>query len=300
MKTFLKNSLAFFIIFFFVEKGCYYFLNQAPKKEYDTRLEQVLEGKMNKDIIILGSSRGADNILAGQIEKETNNSTYNLSFQGSDVTFQSFVLETLLRFNKAPKIVLLSIDDPYLFDGEESLVFRYDRLYPLAKYNYINDVLIAHKKNNILSNFFCLSRINNIDINLKTSKKTSVIPIDNYGSMPLTGQKKGAKLIYDDKIKGYSKLNENKKKIEAFLKIKQLCNQHNIKLFYVFSPSFCKFNSSFYARFTLDYQNDNTILYDSLNPIYKEKEYFYDESHLNIIGATIFTKEISNYINQNK
>ena len=298
MKPFLKNSLLFLFVFFILEKGFYYFLQQAPKLEYDTRLEQVVEGEMNKEIIVLGSSRGADNILAGEIEKATGLTTYNLSYPGSDVTFHAFILETLLRFNKAPKKVILAIDNPYEFIPEKTLVFRLDRLYPLSKYNYINQELINQNEKNSFSKVFCLARLNKSTFSFKKQGVPVFNPIDSFGSMPFL--KKSAKIKFEYKriLNDYSKAIEVKEKVNAFKDIQQLCEANNVELIYVFSPNFRTFNTAFYNRFNKEVETKNKIMiYDSLNPIYKNEEYYYDESHLLKKGALVFTKEIADFIN---
>ena len=38
-------------------------------------------------------------------------------------------------------------------------------------------------------------------------------------------------------------------------------------------------------------------MYDTTNEIYKNKVFYYDESHLTRRGASIFTREISTFIN---
>ncbi|MCW2119445.1 hypothetical protein [Flavobacterium sp. 7A] len=296
MKRFLKNSLLFLLVFFVVDKGFYYFLIKAPEREYDTRLEQILEGKINKDIIILGSSRGADNILAGQIEKVTGQSTYNLSYPGSDITFHNFIFKSLLKFNKKPKMIILAIDNPFEFRFESTLVFRLDRLYPLSKYNYINQELILQKQKNLLSKFFCLARINRSNFSFKNIPMSLQNPIDNWGSMPFENKSKNIKINYNYSNKEYDSGTEINTKLEAFRAIQIGCKEKNIDLIYVFAPSFGEFNTAFYNRFLKEVQKKNVMVYDSLNPVYKDPAYFYDESHLLETGAKIYTDEIITFI----
>jgi hypothetical protein len=296
MKFFLKNSILFLLVFFLIDKGFYYFLVKAPEREYDTRLEKVFDGKMNKEIIILGSSRGSDNILAGQIEKVLGQKTYNLSYQGSDITYQHFMLNTLLKFNRKPEKVILLIDNPYEFDSKESLSFRIDRLIPLAKYNYFNNELIAQNEKNLFSKIFCLGRLNREQITFNQTKKTSIIPIDSHGSMPLFQKKENSVLLFAKKKKEYFEKKESKQKLVAFKKIQHLCKKNGIELIYVFSPSFMEFDTAFYNRFLKEVDEKNVMVYDSLNPIYKNTDYFYDESHLLEKGAEVYTNEIITFI----
>ncbi|OEK08852.1 hypothetical protein A8C32_00825 [Flavivirga aquatica] len=300
MKHFLKHIILFSIIFFVVEKGCYYFIQHAPTKEYDKRLELILKGEMNKDVVIIGSSRGANNIIAKQLEQETKLSTYNLSYRGSNIDFHEFILSTLLKYNKPPKKVFLVIDPVYEFKKEKTLNFRIDRLFPLKKYNYINNELIKRNKKNILSKFFCVSRVSKKDFNLK---KVNVLPINimsSHGSKIITSKKERI-MTFNNNIEIYSKQDEKQEQIDSFYKIQALCKLQEIELIFVFPPNHSRFNMSFYKRFRKLIKKENRILvYDTLNPKYKNKDYYRDESHLLKKGAEIFTSEISEFILNSK
>ncbi|MBP0904530.1 hypothetical protein ACFSKN_11565 [Mariniflexile gromovii] len=297
MKLFFKHIIIFALAFFIVEKGVWFILNETPKKQYDKRLELLIKGKINKDIIVLGSSRGAGNILAGQLEKETGLTAYNLSYQGSNVDFHKFILETLLKFNKAPQYVLLSIDNSSQFIKDESLNYREDAVLPLTKYNYINNELVNEKINSPLSYAFFLGRYNKFHSLFRDAFVNTRNPIDSFGSMGIL-KKNDVKLNYVEKTEKYNQNFEKASRIKAFKNIQKLCKLNNIKLVFVFSPSFYNFESSFYTRFKkLDESENGIFVYDSTNNIYRNQEYFYDKTHLFINGAKIFSTEISNFIN---
>ncbi|RAJ16989.1 hypothetical protein LY08_00767 [Olleya aquimaris] len=274
---------------------------KAPQREYDKRLEFVLKGEMNKDIIILGSSRGASNVLAGQLEKETGLKTYNLSYEGSNVLFHNFILKTLLKYNKSPKKIIIVFDLPYQFIEEKSLIFRADRLYPLSKSNYINEQLIKHEKKNWISWFFMLARLNKVHLEFNNKNPFRYNPIDSLGSRPYIIKKDTKNPEYLSTITKYDSALELPEKIEAFTNIQKLCSENNIELIVVIPPNFKKYNSSFTKRIKKLLLQDNRLyVYDTLNPIYKNEDYFNDSSHLFKNGAKIFTSEISTFINQNK
>ena len=57
------------------------------------------------------------------------------------------------------------------------------------------------------------------------------------------------------------------------------------------------FNSSFYKRFLeLVHTKNNVFMYNESNSIYKQKSTYFDQSHLMIEGAKVFTTEISEFI----
>lgn len=300
MKLFLKHILIFGIVFFLVEKGLCYFVYQSPEKEYDKRLQMILEGQMDKDIIILGSSRGANNISAKQLENQTGLSSYNLSYRGSNIIFHEFVLESLLKFNSSPKIVLLCIDNGYEFVSEKSLNFRYDRLNPLKNYNYINNILIQRNKKSYFSKFFCSLRVDRQDFSFN---KVNVLPVNimtSHGSK-LLNAKPNSDLLFGEKPKVYNKALEQLDKLNAFEAIKELCSLNNIDLYFVFTPSYADFDISFYNRFkTLTNRAEHLVIYDTVSGIYKNKNLFRDSTHMFKNGAELFTSEISVLINQSK
>lgn len=299
MKQFLKYILLIGIIFFVLEKGFYYFIHHAPQKEYDKRLELILEGDMDKDIIVIGSSRGAKDIIAKQIEDVTKLSTYNLSYRGSNVDFHEFILSTLLKYNESPKKVLLVLDGVFEFLETPTLNFRSDRLLPLKKYNYINNELIIRGDKSILSRVFCLSRIDRNDFSLKRINVGPNDTLTSHGSMIETIKLK-KDIVFNKQPEEYTTKKEIPQYLKALNSIKDLCNVNNIELIFVFPPNFESFNTSFFNRFSELINQEKVFVYDTLNPKYKDKEYYKDDSHLLKNGAELFTSEIIDFINKNK
>jgi hypothetical protein len=292
MKKFIKNVLIFSFFFFLVDKLFYPLLIILPSLESDNRLEKLVNGRIDKDIIILGSSRGARGLIAKQIEDSLDLSVYNLSYPGSNIEFHEFLLQTLLKFNNKPKVVLLVVDDKSEL-MESSLEYRYDRLYPLSKYSYINNEMIERKKKTYLSKGFILSRLNRSNFDLRKKRFSKLDTIAACGSMIISFQKKDMKWIFNNLNNTYDKENEVPAKIDSYLNFQRLCTSNNIKLVVVFPPNFKSYNSKFEERLrTLSNRNTVFYTYDTLNIEYKYKSFYYDESHLQRYGASIFTNEI--------
>ena len=300
MKQFIYKVLLFGIIFFVVDKLFLVFLFVAPTLEVDKRLEMLIEGKINKDIIVMGSSRGADNIIAGQIEKQTKLSSYNLSYPGSDIDFHEFILKTLLKYNQKPKIIVLAIDNPSELMFDKTLNFRLERLYPLVKYNYYNQVLIDKEGRTQLSRFLCLARLNRGNFSFTKKKMPKQNPILDCGSMPFVTENKSFKFDFDKKV-NYLAKKELESKRKQFLEFGAICKENNILLIYSFSPNYRKYNSGIENRIRqLSTSENKFFIYDTTDTRYKNLAYFYDEAHLNHNGAKIFTSELSKFINLNK
>ena len=301
MKKFLLHLCLFACIFFTVDKLFYVFIAHAPTLEVDKRLELLMEGKINKEILIIGSSRAAENIIASQIEKETNQSAYNLGYPGSSIEFHSFLLKTLLKYNKKPKIIVLTIDNPSEFLPEKTLNFRNDQLYPLVKYNYITQELIDRKEKNVFSKFLYLARINKVNFDLTQRKQAVKNPLRPDGSSPFLFKKSERKFSYTNDNGKYPVDKEIKTRLKSFLEFQNTCKNNNIQLVLCYTPNFKSFNTNFEKRMQqISLKENFTFIYDTTNTKYKNIDYFYDESHLNYTGAKMFTSEISSYINNLK
>jgi hypothetical protein len=294
MIKFAAKLLIFAVIFFAYDKIFLIVANRSAEAEIDKRLESLINGEINKDIIITGSSRGSRDILAMRIEDKTGLSSFNLCYPGSNVEFHEFILRTLVKFNKPPKIVLLVVDDYSEFFYEESIIFRKDRLYPLVKYSYVLQELINRgDKDQFFSEFFILNRLNKANFDLRKKSFSPLDTILNCGSMPISWQRGGRNWHSNMIEKEYQTNNEVPEKVLAYKELVKICDSNNIRLVVVFPPNYQIHNSLFENRIRqLSGNKASFYIYNTENPIYRNKEYFYDESHLMRNGAEVFTDEI--------
>ena len=302
MKKFLIYLVVFSVLFLAFDCIFLFFISISPSKEVDKRLELVLNGKINKDIIILGSSSGARDFIADKLEKDTEKTVYNLSYPGSDIEFHQFLLRTLVTFNSAPKLVILTLDNPTEVLSDSLINFRLDRLYPLVKYDYINKELIARdQKNALLSKLFAMHRMTKVNLDIRQKKFTALDTIFAGGSMSISFQKKNEDWNVKVNNTTYPLKKEVKIKLQSLQKIITTCKQHNIKLLLVIPPIFKGTNPMFKKRM-LQIAGNNALLYefDATNEIYKNKEYYFDLNHLKRNGAFIFTNEMAAYLNKIK
>jgi len=173
MKRFALKLLLFAGLFLAFDKIFILVANSSAEAEVDKRLEYLVKGEINKDIIVIGSSRGARGIIASQIERETGLSAYNLCYPGSNVEFHEFLIRTLIEFNDPPSLILLVVDDNTEFFYDSTITFRKDRLYPLVKYPWIREELIAlGDKDRFFSKFLVLHQLNKANFDLRTKTFT--------------------------------------------------------------------------------------------------------------------------------
>jgi hypothetical protein len=297
MKLFFIRLLSFCSLFFVIDKAFVVVRSQTSYREYDKRLEYILDGQMNKDLLILGSSRGARGIIAKQIQDSLGGSSFNLCYLNSNILFHEYLLKKIIKHNDKPKIVLLVIDGHEEFNNR--LQFRTDRLIPLVNNQEIRqDLITLGEKNKILSSLFVLHQLYRSNFFFREkiiTKSDSMLPC---GSMPYKMKKPRKDLKYINCIiDDYDLKSEESYKIKSFTNFEKICIENNIKLMYVFPPNFYPLPKQFKTRFEKLTNKQTYIHYANEHEVvYKKQIYFKDDGHLNNNGAVIFTNELIKHL----
>lgn len=101
---FLSIGLAFFL----------QIMADIGLKKSDLRIlnhwEDILEGRINSDLIILGSSRGVVSYDPHIFHSLTGFSSFNLSFDAGSFNLQSLKFDAYLNKNSYPKIIVQNVD----------------------------------------------------------------------------------------------------------------------------------------------------------------------------------------------
>lgn len=304
MKNSLLKASLFAIIVVFISLSLHYFLDTQMKQlkyEDASVWNQIAKGGIDADIVIIGSSRAATHINPALISKAINQSCFNLGMMGHNYFVENARYFYYLQHNKAPKVIILSLDfeslqrRPDLFNHTQFLAYlddsiianatqqyegfsKYDYKLPLLKYvgeqtlifslikNYFRPQL---NKSDRVNGFFARDFIWNsqVDSILDTLKPYVVKP----DSLSLTA-------------------------FEAFL---DYSKEQNITVVFVHTPThplgqqkvinrkeiidlYQKYAADFQIPF-LDYAAD-TMCYN--------KAYFMNSTHLNKFGAEVFTKKL--------
>jgi hypothetical protein len=304
MKKFLSKILIFSLLFFAFDKLFILLRNYTPQLEVDQRLEVLLQGKMDADLLIFGSSVGARGIVASTLSKELDLKAYNLSYPGSNIDFHEYVLRQVLENgNKKPKTVLLTIDEPAQLIENNSINFRNERLYPLVKYPKVrNELVDREEKNLLLSQLFVLYQLNKSNFDLRKKQFTIHDSIIACGSMPSYNRTNNFPAKYQFIPPIYNKEKESKYLLEKFNSFVNLCHQNQINLVLVFPPKYKNRNIVVEERFKFLTQNKAIYFsYDDQNPVYQNKLYYGDASHLRTNGALIFSHDLAIFLrNQSK
>ncbi len=302
MKKFIIRLMIFAACFFLLDKLFIFVRDASPALEVDRRLEMVLEGKINADILVYGSSRGARSVIAQRFIDSLNVSAYSLAFPGSDITFHEFVLRLTLEIkgNKKPKTVILVVDDSDELRPSKSLKFRFDRLYPLVKYKAVRDEMVKRKeKKPIITELLVLHQMNKSNFLFKQRKFTKNDSIMPCGSMPISHQKKTFNKVYNTEIYNYSREDELIQKVKAFRTFIAHCKKSSIQLIVAVPPNFRKVSTGFVPRLKQLMDGYGTVfIYNENKPAYKNPDFFFDNAHLQKNGAEVYTAELIHYYTQ--
>lgn len=300
MKKFLISVVIFCAVFFIADKAFILVRNASAGLEADKRLEQVVNGQINADVLIFGSSRGARNVIASQMTDSLGEKVFNLSYPGSDIEFHDYLLQQILKYDHHPKTVVLVVDGVYELTSNATITFRYDRLYPLVKYEPIRNTLVEKgMKNRLLMDLFVLHQLNLNNFLLYQKKFSQLDTVFSDGSMPVSAALKHKKFTGQYEVINYTydTAAELKNKQAAFRSFIDQCYNNHIKLILAFPPNFSAPSAEATARLgALAGGKASMMLYDTTQKAYTDPAYFYDNGHLNRSGAVIYTNELIDYL----
>jgi hypothetical protein len=307
MRNFIKKILIFILpallLIYPVDYLISYYLSRSVEYSFgETKVwKDIYSGKINSDIIIYGSSRALVHVSSKIFEDSMHISTYNLGINGHNFWLQYLRHKELLKFNKKPKLIILSLDiftlqkRIDLYDYNQFLPFMlwnddikqytssyigfstYDYYVPLIRYNHKID-----------SFFAALKSFRGLKPNLKRIK--------GYMGMERNWN--------NDLDKAKSKVDYYEIKIDTvsvmlFEQFINECKYNGTELILIYSPEYIEgqnyvinrneiiskyqyFAQKYNLQF-IDYSNDKLCM---------QKQFFYNAQHLNKKGSEIFTKKL--------
>jgi hypothetical protein len=294
-----------FVIQYFSDKG----LSNLKNSLYND-WQNIIEGNINSDVLIMGSSRGFVCYNSKIIEDKLKLKAFNISYNAAGYRLQQSKFDIYLKNNIKPKIIIQNIDlahfnensmlpeelqfIPFLnVKGINDLILPYDKKYnyfrytPLLKYNQNLNLL----KNGIYANF------RDFNIEYETTyagycPQQRIFKVDSHNLKKL--QK-----ISDDGLD----MSEYKRTLSRILEFYNTRLDDSTKIIFVWAPEHKLRLNKIYdsARNPLinelksiQRNNKNIYFIDMSNDeISKHDNYFYDTFHLNKRGSEVFSKNLS-------
>ena len=318
MKNFLIKTIKKAIIIYIILFSIQFLIDELLDTENicgNNTWYQVFNNKIDADLIILGNSRAEVHYNPQIISNITKLKTYNLGVSGTPINILKIRWDSYINRNPKPKVLVLDLDLnvlghsndlfgkfqylPYLNTSEYISVakkidkdFYYERFIPLYKYRGY-ETAVLKKIKSICDSSDC----NNVkDGYVENDIKWIDKDWKNFKSKMLNSNQKKIKLnpeIYDE---GLKILNE----------IIEQCKKEKIKIYFVWSPvyyessSYLPSNKKYLDSLLNNIAQKEDIRYFNLisDSIAYSKSNFYNQSHLNKNGATLFSNKIAELIKE--
>jgi hypothetical protein len=275
--------------------------NSHAQKEYPI-WNIITEGKLNSEILIYGSSRAWTHFDSQIIENKLNKTTYNLGIDGHTFNMQYLRHLIVLKNNKKPKLIIHSIDVGTFQKGN---LYNPDQFLPYMLWNKeFFKTIKNYEGYNFIDFYIPLIRYYGKLDAIKTAIKMFVLPQNNSIERikGYQGQDVGWNNDFDDAQKNMDKyeVTLDSLTLVKFDKYLAQCKSNNIEVILVYSPIYIEGQNfiknhqeiielyqSFADKYSFKFINFLTDI------ICLDKKYFYNATHLNKLGAELFSHKLS-------
>lgn len=269
--------------------------------EYST-WNDLLEGKINSEILIYGSSRAWVQFSPKIISNELRRSCYNLGIDGHSFWLQNLRHKKILKLNTRPKYIIYSVDYNTL---RNSGFYNSDQFLPYMLFDKdIKDYTSSLGVYSIFDYYIPLIRYRGKIDAIKQALKNMIIE-PNRELRRQRGYKGIVREWGDDlenakkKFSSYS-IEMYKPYVKLFDEFLQECENQDIKVILVYAPEYIegqKFIDNrvkFVKLFEFYATKYNIPFFDySKDEVSYDKKYFYNSTHLNKKGAELFSEKLS-------
>lgn len=270
---------------------------------------QVMEGKVNADIIVVGSSRASVQYDPRTIESVTGHSAYNLGINGSQTDMQVAFFKAYLEHNRKPQIVLFNLDAFTFVTSRE--VFNPAQYMPYLYDHALYDALRKINPEIWKSKYLPLYGYVVEDMNFTWVRGIEAF----FGHNPAEDYFSGFNprhLVWSSDFRNYRAANPNgvhfdiePAGIEDVEDLVHVCKKNGIELIFVYSPEYTEMQTmtnnraDIFAHFHQLADRYGIPMWDYSNWQYDgDTNFFYNSQHLNATGAAAFSLDVANHLQQ--
>lgn len=277
-------------IYFKQQKGDYYQTTYAV----DSARQQLL---------IFGSSRASHHYVSSVFEKYTNKSVYNLGRDGRNILYSEAIFLQVLSNHKPDAVILDVTPNEFSWKaGNEGRDVMVNALLPYTYQPTICKIIEKADRNElILSKIFETYPYNSIAVQILGNYFGVLNGEQNIkGYVPLLGNrisKQGNILTRESR----NAINNDLALVNSFKNFLALAKSNNITCRVVVSPIYQvdEPNCLSYLKKITESYGFRFYDYSDLK-VFKESSLFYDETHLNNRGATLFSNLLASHLKQLK
>lgn len=311
MKKLIRNTAIFILPLILLMFIADWFLSAQLRNSRDNEFSvwnDIYNGKVKSDVVIYGSSRAMVHLDPDIIRDSLHVSAYNLGINGHNFRLQYFRHKELMKYNGKPGFIIHSVDIFTL--ARRNDLFNMEQFLPYMLFNeelhqWIKPYLGYKGYDYYLPLVRYYGQFNAVGQALKSAFQTENCKSRHLGYA-------GQNLIWNDDLdKAKRKFPDYRAVVDPetltlFDQYLRDCQKEGIPVILVYSPEYIEGQdfvknrneiistfSMFAAKYNipfLDYSNDS---------ISYKKDYFYNASHLNKLGATVFTNKLISDIRNN-
>lgn len=290
---FLLFVSTFLLLSYFVEKTCGFLI----KQNHDFKPSYVASGTIDADILVHGPSRAVYHVVPNIIEDSTDLKTYNIALNASAINEQLLIFKLYLNHNKAPKVIALEMHRGYLreaanlylhssnyvpFLNEENILMQVkEQDYFLYQLNYFPGLKYFYHSNNLLNEiakgalqYWKGSKEVNFTKGFQAKNKEWITGLPTYKYFP-------------------ERIEHSEKLLNGYKDFIELAQKNDVEVIFFTAPLY---QAPAYENTIIhDLAEEYDIPYWEYNymPLNQDTTFFYDATHLNKKGATLFSMDFA-------
>lgn len=309
MKKFIYNSIKFciycylvFLLFDIIITNIILKSNNYAYGEL-TVWNSLLHSDINTNIIVNGNSRAWVQYNPKIIKQQTNKTCYNLGLDGNNFFLQKFRFDLYKKHNKFPKVLIQNVDSFTLAQNDTITNSEQFSAYILYNRNFL-PILSKESKYDVFDFYIPLFRYLKKNNGL-CDELTKVVLKDNPKKRDngFQGQNKPWEGLNNYKKPTFFKQDNYLR--NEFEKMILDCQKNKCKVILVYAPEYSASKHLIKnKKEIINYYNQVSKKYNiefldySDGEISTNKLLFYNNSHLNTVGADIFTKQLTSDLNK--
>lgn len=266
---------------------------------------RIMNGQVNADILITGSSRAMVDYDPQIIGGDTDITTFNIGLNGSQTDMQVALLKAYLHHNKAPRLLIHNLD-LFSFQTSHGGVYDPGQYLPYLKEHAIYEALISIDPQCWKSKYLPMYGyvVEDMRLNWITGVKGlfGLNPTEDHhlGFVPRQRAWTGEFDAFQESHSHGVEFGIEPKGEELISDMIELCQRKGITVVLVYSPEFFemqaleKNRSEVFKRFHDLQERYGVLFWDySKSEISSNRSLFYNSQHLNAKGAELFSKELA-------
>lgn len=271
----------------------------------------IVDGSINADILITGSSRALTHYDARILQQKLQRTAYNIGLNGSQTDMQVARLRTYLAHNRNPGLLIHNLD-LFSFQTTHGGVYDPGQFVPYIREPALYEALSRINENAWKSRYLPLYGYAVEDLRFTWIQGVRSWfgwnpPEDHFQGfkprhLPWTGEFERFK-AQNPKGARFEVEPAGEREMEALL---QLCRERRIPVLLVYSPEYLNMQqmttnrAEIFARFRALGDRFGATVWDfSDSPLSPQQDKFYNSQHLNAEGAALFSAAVAERLAQN-